>query len=197
MGAGDIYQMNVGGTDGQGNFFENTFHYKDVGGAAIDAYDTARDIIATWPTTNLNTYKACIPTDSRINILSCRRVFGGGAPTATNPISLQGTYPAVTLSNILAGLIAWVPGGGGVHLGRTFMPAMPVGGIIVDALGAGYRIAVEAFAAVQLVNLTGVLAGAAYAFVLYNRKTFVVTPIADYVVRGRVSSLRKRTLPIL
>lgn len=168
--ATEFYLLSIQGSV-NGQFNEVVQCFQGTGVSTSDTLGGGGDLIAAWATGAATKWLACLPQSYFLDRLVARRAFpkpSASAHAQQQAFSQGGTLAVNSTSYNLCPCTILIPGLGVKSAGRNFMPCVPDGQVVNNAIGAGYRTALDAYYNQLIAGLTGSIAS--WALAIYSRK---------------------------
>lgn len=196
--AADVYDIRMYFSDGVGRRSQMVTHWEfGTGGSPADPFAGANAMMTQYQAAIQATMLGCVSADMTLDVYSSRRVNNGGGPTNTLIVGTAGGATGTLFSNAVAFNIAMVPGAPPYlrKTGHMYLPGVNETDVVQDVIQAGAISAIGFFT----VNLAAgfMVGGIQVNQVIWDRTTQVAVAVGDYVLRPRISPLRRRIRPAL
>lgn len=192
----DIYQLKMFFSAPNGERAENVLNYQSAGTpSGGDAYSVAQDLITAFDSAGLANLLTCLSHDTTLSAYSCKKINNGGGPTSTRVSNQVGTDTPNTGSNANAVNICLLPAStpfqrkeGHIYLSGFFK------GQLTDEVIQSALVTNVANWVNSVLNLP-VTDGVAWNLAILDRTTKVATNVSDFIVRTKITPMRRRLKP--
>jgi hypothetical protein len=190
-----VYKLMAGYHNGGGNFFANIWSFQLSEAGTGHPWDYANALITKFAATNEAPLLDCLGNDVVLDFYQCKKVNGGGGPSATQGRGSFGTGSAVSVTSQLAADISWIVTSANNRFGHSYLGAIPEGALEGDVFQVGYLVTVAAFVNAMVTQLT--LAGAlgTAVFGVYTKKTDTFNSCDKGLIKPKATVMNKRALP--
>lgn len=158
----------------------NVFHYQvDTVSTAPTVEDEMSDFIldvqSGGPTTLLDTYLACMPSNYVLNEITAQAISPIRYVRVTEVVNLVGLRTTASSSNVQAAVTFRTSLSGRKFVGKKFLP-LPASDIVNGMVGAVQKGLIQSFADRWLQNVVPALSGGIYAPVIWHRNSPATPP---------------------
>lgn len=192
--AAHVYRVQVGWVAANKNFGMNVFHYQMDDSLFSSEWAAAQALANAFVTTIIPLISNMQSNDVTINIVTARRIDGGGGLSASSVVNVTGNQPGPTISSVLAACFKWITADPDNRPGRTFVGGVVGAAISDETWQAAFLTPALTFIAAMTVNLAVGLANAVFG--KYDRKSATFFPITDGQLNPKPSGFNKRSLPV-
>jgi hypothetical protein len=193
--AQQLYEISINQHDQSGNFFMSRLMYAITESGNEDFWKLANDFIAAWSLANETAWLKLQGADVVLDYYKCKRVTGGGGPSALKIVATTGGDLSPCCSAGLCADLQLQNTNISNRPGHTYIGGVPSGSILGDQWQAAFVINVNALITKLLTPV--VIAGSNGVLSILYKKLKSWTSVTHGQLSPKPTLLNKRTVPLV